>query len=213
MFTATTDGSFKMMPRPRTYTRVLAVPRSMAMSRPSRENRLSAIRFDSPRSQLRGMSPKVGEALPSRLGSVPIYLSSTRFTPPTMTGLSGDTWARRGDSEGVCRKPHSPGPSSMASDRQRRSGPATGRERGLSRSGLRHRHPDSRRRRPGGVGTGRERPIRRGRWPQLIEYPLGLDKGSPTGTYSPPSDTSVRGGLLVATSGTLSATDLDVGWP
>jgi purine-cytosine permease-like protein len=25
MFTATTDGSFKMMPRPRTYTRVLAL--------------------------------------------------------------------------------------------------------------------------------------------------------------------------------------------
>ena len=31
------------MPRPRTYTRVLAVPRSTAMSRPSRERRFSAI--------------------------------------------------------------------------------------------------------------------------------------------------------------------------
>jgi hypothetical protein len=31
---ATTDGSESTMPRPRTYTRVLAVPRSTAMSRP-----------------------------------------------------------------------------------------------------------------------------------------------------------------------------------
>jgi hypothetical protein len=31
---ATTDGSLSMMPRPRTYTRVFAVPRSTAMSRP-----------------------------------------------------------------------------------------------------------------------------------------------------------------------------------
>jgi hypothetical protein len=31
---ATTDGSESTMPRPRTYTSVLAVPRSTAMSRP-----------------------------------------------------------------------------------------------------------------------------------------------------------------------------------
>lgn len=31
---ATTDGSFRTMPRPLTYTSVLAVPRSIAMSRP-----------------------------------------------------------------------------------------------------------------------------------------------------------------------------------
>src|SRR6478735_1138780 len=31
---ATTDGSLSTIPRPRTYTRVLAVPRSTAMSRP-----------------------------------------------------------------------------------------------------------------------------------------------------------------------------------
>ena len=42
--TATTEGSFSTMPRPRTYTRVLAVPRSTAMSRPSREKLLSRIR-------------------------------------------------------------------------------------------------------------------------------------------------------------------------
>ena len=36
VFTATTDGSFSTMPRPRTYTSVFAVPRSMAMSRPSK---------------------------------------------------------------------------------------------------------------------------------------------------------------------------------
>ena len=30
--TATTDGSFRTMPSPFTYTRVLAVPRSIAMS-------------------------------------------------------------------------------------------------------------------------------------------------------------------------------------
>src|SRR4051794_8168016 len=34
-FTATTDGSFSTTPRPRRYTRVLAVPRSIAMSRPT----------------------------------------------------------------------------------------------------------------------------------------------------------------------------------
>ena len=37
--TATTDGSFSTMPRPRTYTTVLAVPRSTAMSRPMIEER------------------------------------------------------------------------------------------------------------------------------------------------------------------------------
>src|ERR1700722_1398874 len=43
MSTATTDGSLSTMPRPRTYTNVLAVPRSTAMSRPRRERRFSAI--------------------------------------------------------------------------------------------------------------------------------------------------------------------------
>ncbi len=46
--TATTDGSFRTMPSPRRYTRVLAVPRSTAMSRPmieeKEESTLSAIR-------------------------------------------------------------------------------------------------------------------------------------------------------------------------
>src|SRR5438105_4449955 len=43
--TATTDGSFRTMPRPRTYTRVLVVPRSTAMSLPSRdEKKLSDMR-------------------------------------------------------------------------------------------------------------------------------------------------------------------------
>src|SRR5947208_1843780 len=37
--TATTDGSLSTMPRPRTYTKVLAVPRSMAMSRPIRDEK------------------------------------------------------------------------------------------------------------------------------------------------------------------------------
>ena len=32
VFTATTEGSDRMTPLPRTYTRVLAVPRSMAIS-------------------------------------------------------------------------------------------------------------------------------------------------------------------------------------
>ncbi len=35
--TATTDGSLRTMPSPRTYTSVLAVPRSTAMSRPMME--------------------------------------------------------------------------------------------------------------------------------------------------------------------------------
>src|SRR5207248_1013097 len=39
VLTATTDGSFRTMPRPRTYTRVLAVPRSTAISLPSREEK------------------------------------------------------------------------------------------------------------------------------------------------------------------------------
>src|SRR5512135_2565527 len=34
VFSATTEGSLSTMPRPRTYTRVFAVPRSTAMSRP-----------------------------------------------------------------------------------------------------------------------------------------------------------------------------------
>src|SRR3954452_1095211 len=34
-FTATTDGSFSTTPRPRRYTSVFAVPRSIAMSRPT----------------------------------------------------------------------------------------------------------------------------------------------------------------------------------
>src|SRR5271169_3648 len=38
VFSATTDGSFRTIPRPRTYTRVFAVPRSTAMSRPRNEN-------------------------------------------------------------------------------------------------------------------------------------------------------------------------------
>ncbi len=37
--TATTDGSLSTMPRPRTYTTVLAVPRSTAMSRPMIEEK------------------------------------------------------------------------------------------------------------------------------------------------------------------------------
>ncbi|OGT27881.1 MAG: hypothetical protein A2Z17_06805 [Gammaproteobacteria bacterium RBG_16_66_13] len=44
---ATQDGSLITMPRPRTWTRVLAVPRSMAISREKR-----------PRSQLRGLKAK-----------------------------------------------------------------------------------------------------------------------------------------------------------
>jgi hypothetical protein len=38
---ATTDGSLRTMPRPRTYTSVFAVPRSTAMSRPMKEKKLS----------------------------------------------------------------------------------------------------------------------------------------------------------------------------
>jgi hypothetical protein len=34
VLSATTDGSFSAIPRPRTYTSVFAVPRSTAMSRP-----------------------------------------------------------------------------------------------------------------------------------------------------------------------------------
>ena len=34
VFNATTEGSLSTIPRPRTYTSVLAVPRSTAMSRP-----------------------------------------------------------------------------------------------------------------------------------------------------------------------------------
>src|SRR5687767_4288434 len=47
--TATTEGSLRTMPRPRTYTRVLAVPRSTAMSRPrNEEKRLSDTRGSLP---------------------------------------------------------------------------------------------------------------------------------------------------------------------
>ena len=37
---ATTDGSLSTIPRPRTYTRVFAVPRSTAMSRPRKASAL-----------------------------------------------------------------------------------------------------------------------------------------------------------------------------
>src|SRR5580658_10805079 len=60
MSTATTDGSLKIMPRPRTYTNVLAVPRSTAMSRPSQKNRLSPMGSDPPRHQ-RGPTPDAAD--------------------------------------------------------------------------------------------------------------------------------------------------------
>jgi hypothetical protein len=61
-FTATTEGSFKMMPRPRTYTRVFAVPRSIAMSRPSRKTGCPhmGVAFTSGSARMR--SPKIGVA-------------------------------------------------------------------------------------------------------------------------------------------------------
>ncbi len=45
VFSATTDGSLSTMPRPRTYTRVFAVPRLTAMSRPRNANAL-LIRYE-----------------------------------------------------------------------------------------------------------------------------------------------------------------------
>src|SRR3974377_1539242 len=39
VLTATTEGSLRTIPRPRTYTTVLAVPRSTAMSRPINEEK------------------------------------------------------------------------------------------------------------------------------------------------------------------------------
>ena len=40
VLSATTEGSLSTMPRPRTYTSVLAVPRSTAMSRPRKASAL-----------------------------------------------------------------------------------------------------------------------------------------------------------------------------
>src|SRR6478609_1874565 len=63
--TATTDGSFSTMPSQRTYTRVFAVPRSTAMSRPmiddKEENICPAIRLTLP-------VEVEGEVLRDRLG-------------------------------------------------------------------------------------------------------------------------------------------------
>lgn len=42
---ATTDGSFRTIPRPLTYTSVLAVPRSTAMSRPMNDMLLLPMRM------------------------------------------------------------------------------------------------------------------------------------------------------------------------
>ncbi len=56
VFTATTEGSFRTIPLPLTYTSVLAVPRSIAMSRPMND-RLLAMGCGVPsraRSQWRG---------------------------------------------------------------------------------------------------------------------------------------------------------------
>src|ERR1700722_4751103 len=72
MSTATTDGSLRTMPRPRTYTSVLAVPRSTAMSRPRRERRFSAI----------------VEALPRNTGWVPASTAPLMVRPQAM-GLRG----------------------------------------------------------------------------------------------------------------------------
>ena len=52
--TATTDGSLSTMPRPRTYTRVLAVPRSTAMSRPMIEENGLSEDMDPPRAERGG---------------------------------------------------------------------------------------------------------------------------------------------------------------
>ena len=44
VFVATTDGSLSTIPRPRTYTSVFAVPRSIAMSRPRKDSVVLDIR-------------------------------------------------------------------------------------------------------------------------------------------------------------------------
>src|SRR5271166_1471007 len=89
--TATTDGSFKMMPRPRTKTRVFAVPRSTAMSRPNRKNRLSPICCEPPRGERRGSSPEISELFCR--GRNPPYLvdrySSTLGSHPVSGRCSG----------------------------------------------------------------------------------------------------------------------------
>src|SRR5579864_8447717 len=67
VLTATTDGSLRTMPRPRTYTRVLAVPRSTAMSRPKKPARKLS---DTRGSFLIERAREVRKRLPGGLGPV-----------------------------------------------------------------------------------------------------------------------------------------------
>src|ERR1700761_5626430 len=57
---ATTDGSFSTMPRPRTYTSVFAVPRSTAMSRPRNVSALLIGNGNLPIRALSGTAEKMG---------------------------------------------------------------------------------------------------------------------------------------------------------
>src|ERR1035437_7702144 len=78
--TATTEGSFSTIPRPRTYTRVLAVPRSTAISRPNREKRLSRIRD----ATLRGGSGGTACLAEPHMHSAVFAEQSTRDLSPTL---------------------------------------------------------------------------------------------------------------------------------
>ena len=101
MSTATTEGSLSTMPRPRTYTSVLAVPRSTAMSRPSRERRFSAMTGISRRKGGRAPAGPVHGCSAPRLGDGRrVHKADRGSGPPTQRLVN----ARR----------HDPGPTAEA---------------------------------------------------------------------------------------------------
>src|SRR4029450_10726726 len=79
---ATTDGSLSITPRPRTWTRVLAVPRSTAMSRPGKRKAFSPP--DQPLPALRWTAPAGGAR--SELGH-PTSAPRTTQSPEVRPGV------------------------------------------------------------------------------------------------------------------------------
>src|SRR5580658_4412942 len=108
-FTATTDGSLRMMPRPRTYTSVFAVPRSTAMSRPSKKNRLSLMasiylfveRGPSPEPGglpplYWGLGPRLRDLALAHKATAPSVPSDIDVTNDKVTSMSPATWCVSG---------------------------------------------------------------------------------------------------------------------
>src|SRR3954447_18495058 len=107
MLTATTDGSFRTMPRPRTYTSVLAVPRSTAMSRPMIDENGLSEDMGGPSAGRWGSSERTGDVGTSQGGSAYVRDHPSRRHPIATIALAdlGDQGGDGGDRRGfvTCR--------------------------------------------------------------------------------------------------------------